>query len=72
MKKLDITPQMAVSAYNVLRDYASAQKDCQNCIFNTGCPNACCCLESRNCPEFWPDVEIRKGEETCIESTEIK
>lgn len=62
MKKLDITPELALIAYNVLRDYASAQKDCQNCIFNTGHPNACY-LAFRATPEDWPDVEIQKGED---------
>lgn len=48
---LDITPELAVSAYNVLRQFCGAQKQCGACILNESCG-----YHFSRCPVEWPDV----------------
>lgn len=51
--KPDITPELAISAYNVIRQYCENQKACEDCAFaETACSKCFICT-----PGYWPDIE---------------
>ena len=56
--KLDITPELAIAAYNTLIDYCK-HHDCKNCIFNqmhyTGSEIIC---NYDVCPSYWQEINI--------------
>lgn len=49
---LDITPELALSAYNVIREYAAGKKNCKECIFYRKCGKS-----FTFCPEEWPKMK---------------
>lgn len=52
---LDITPELALSAYNVMRKYCWGRGGkCKGCAFN-GEENACDEMTG-HIPEDWPDI----------------
>ena len=57
--KLDITPELAITAYNTLIDYCK-HLDCKNCIFNqihyTGSEEIVCDCDV--CPSCWQEIAL--------------
>ena len=55
----DVTPQMAIAAYNVLRQHCEAKfmQECRGCIFDKG--QSCSSVRMFNqWPCEWPDLEV--------------
>lgn len=50
--KLDIATQLAISAYNVIRQYCEGQEACKDCAFN----NFACAKGFGLSPDNWPDI----------------
>lgn len=57
--KLDITPELAIAAYNTLIDYCK-HLGCENCIFNqihyTGSKEITCDCDV--CPSYWQEITL--------------
>ena len=51
--KLDITPQLAVSAYNVLKAFCE-QNGCTRCVFFDALEDLC----EYSAPCNWPELEV--------------
>jgi hypothetical protein len=57
--KLDITPELAIAAYNTMIDYCK-HLGCKNCIFNqihyTGSKEITCDCDV--CPSYWQEITL--------------
>lgn len=51
--KPDITPELAISAYNVVRQYCQGRDACGGCVF----AETACSRYFIHTPGCWPDIE---------------
>ena len=59
--KLDITPELAISAISVVKQYAKGVS-CSDCAYRGEI-----CENFLKCPQFWPKTEQKQGGNTNVQ-----